>query len=230
MIAVIGDIHGCYFTFKELVGVIKEKYPKIKICCVGDLVDRGNFSFEVIEFIKNEKIKFTPGNHDYMFYYFINQPNSEIGQTWLYNGYEKTLASYENRFDKIEEHLKLIINAPIFIDSNDCFISHAGISKYYKSKLPKNFQNNLELLEKIIINDLNNEHGILWTREELLNIGKLQVVGHTRREEVFFNEQNNIVYIDTSIYTGNKLSSVIVDNNEIIDIISAAAKFEDLET
>ena len=55
------------------------------------------------------------------------------------------------------------------------------------------------------------------------------MVGHTRREEVFFQEQNNVVYIDTSIYTGNKLSSVIVDNNTIIDIISVPAKFEDLE-
>ena len=229
MIAVIGDIHGCYFTFKELVGIIKEKYSKIKICCVGDLVDRGNFSYEVIEYIKTEKIKFTPGNHDYMFYYFINQPNSEIGQAWLYNGYEKTLASYENRFDKIEEHLNLIMRAPIFIDLNDCFISHAGVSKYYRNKLPKNFQNNLAVFDNILAKDLNNENGILWTREELINIGKLQVVGHTRREEVLFQEYNNVVYIDTSIYTGNKLSSVIVDNNTIIDIISVPAKFEDLE-
>ncbi len=229
MIAVIGDIHGCYFTLKELVGIVKDKYPQIKIYSVGDLVDRGNFSFEVIEFIKNEKINFTPGNHDYMFYYFINQPNSEMGQTWLYNGYEKTLASYENKLDKIEQHLKIILSAPIYIDEDDCFISHAGVSKYYKNKLPKNFQNNLSVFDNILVNDLYNEHGILWTREELLNIGKLQVVGHTRREEVFFHEQNNVVYIDTSIYTGNKLSSVVVDKNKIIDIISVKTKFEDLE-
>ncbi len=229
MIAVIGDIHGCYFTLKELVENIKTKYPKIKICCVGDLVDRGNFSYEVIEFIKNEKIKFTPGNHDYMFYYFINQPNSEIGQIWLYNGYEKTLASYENRYEKISEHLNFIMQAPIFMDLSDCFISHAGVSKYYKSKLPKNFQNDLSSLDKIVSNDLHSEHGILWTREELLNIGKLQVIGHTRRDEVYFQEQNNVVYIDTSIYTGNKLSGVIIDDNKILDIIFVSAKLEDIE-
>ncbi len=229
MIAVIGDIHGCYFTLKELVEKIKSKYPAIKIYSVGDLVDRGNFSFEVMEFIKSERIRFTPGNHDYMFYYFINYPNSELGQPWLYNGYEKTLASYEGRFDKIAEHLNSIIQAPIFMDLKDCFISHAGISKYYKTKLPKNFQNDLSVLDKIVGRDLTNEYGILWTRSELLDIGKLQIVGHTRRDEVFHNKENNVVYVDTSVYTGNKLSAVIVEDNKILEIFSVPAKPEDLE-
>ncbi len=51
MIAVIGDIHGCFNTLKELVGKVKGKYPGIKIYSVGDLVDRGNFSYEVLDFI-----------------------------------------------------------------------------------------------------------------------------------------------------------------------------------
>ena len=48
MVAVIGDVHGCYYTLKQLVEKIKAKYPDISIYCVGDLVDRGNFSCEVI--------------------------------------------------------------------------------------------------------------------------------------------------------------------------------------
>ncbi len=31
MVAVIGDVHGCYYTLKELVDKIKNKYPNIKI-------------------------------------------------------------------------------------------------------------------------------------------------------------------------------------------------------
>ncbi len=55
-------------------------------------------------------------------------------------------------------------------------------------------------------NQVTNEHGILWTRDELIDIGKLQIVGHTRKENVMFNKLNNTVYVDTSVYTGNKLT------------------------
>jgi len=40
MIAVIGDIHGCFYTLSELVLRIKAKYPDIPLYCVGDLIDR----------------------------------------------------------------------------------------------------------------------------------------------------------------------------------------------
>ncbi len=229
MIAVIGDIHGCYLTLKELVDKIRAKYSRIKIYSVGDLVDRGNFSLEVLDFIQEEGIKFTPGNHDYMFYYFIHNPASELGEAWIYNGYEKTLDSYNNRFNKIEEHLNIIIRAPIFIDLPDCFISHAGISKFYESNLPKNFLSNTIKLENILRNDLDKTRGILWTRSELMNIGKLQIVGHTRREEVMFDMYSNVVYIDTSAYSGNKLSAVIIDNNKLLEVISVDTKLRDIQ-
>jgi len=228
MIAVIGDIHGCFNTLENLVKKIRDKYPSIQIYSVGDLVDRGKYSFEVIEFIKSEKIIFTPGNHDYMFYYFVNFPVSQMGSSWLYNGYENTIASYENRFEKISEHLNLIINSPLFLNLKDCFISHAGISKYYASKFPKNFRENLDSINEIVRNDLENPEGILWTRSELLDLGKLQVVGHTRKDEIKFQKSNNVVYIDTSIYAGNKLSAVIVEQNKVIDALSMPTIEKDL--
>lgn len=229
MIAVIGDIHGCYYTLIDLYSTIKNKYPDIDVYCVGDLIDRGNYSYEVFEFVINEKIKFTPGNHDYMFYYFINQPVSEIGRTWLYNGYETTMASYKNRMDKIPDHLQKISDAPLFLNLKDCFISHAGISKYYNKKLPKNFRNNLDSIAKIICSDLESEHSILWTRDELIDLGKLQVVGHTRKNEITYLSENNSVYIDTSVYTGNKLSAVIIDKNNIIENFSVQTYIKDID-
>ena len=228
MIAVIGDIHGCYYTLTELVKVIKSRYPDIKIYSVGDLVDRGKYSFEVVEFIKNEKIEFTPGNHDYMFLYFIEEPSSILGNAWIYNGSESTTASYEKRAEKIPEHMKFIRNACLFLNLDDCFISHAGISTYYKSKLGKNYLDNLDQLQKVVNDNLSSEHGILWTRDELVNLGKLQVVGHTRMNEVTLDQKSNTIYVDTSVYTGNKLSAVIVEENKVIEIISVPTINKDI--
>mgnify|MGYP003397945667 CR=1 FL=1 len=115
MVAVIGDVHGCYHTLKELVDKIKNKYPNIKIFCVGDLVDRGNNSFEVVEFVVAEKIQCVIGNHDFMFYSNMRDPYSLMAKSWNYNGAETTLASYKDKLNQMDKHLDLIINSPLFL-------------------------------------------------------------------------------------------------------------------
>jgi serine/threonine protein phosphatase 1 len=229
MVAVIGDIHGCLNTLRNLVEKIKDKYPSVDLYTVGDLVDRGIFGFEVVEYIKGEKIKFTPGNHDYMMYYFIKHPKSEIGKPWPHNGYETTLLSYNEHFDMLDEHLEFIICNPLFYNLDDCFISHAGISKYMKQLLPKDFPDNLSNFEEIIKDNLNKEEGILWTRNSLLNIGKLQIVGHSIKREITYVEKSNVVYIDTGAFLGNKLSAVIVEANKVIDRLEVRTHNSDIK-
>lgn len=228
MIAVIGDVHGCFYTLQNLVERIKQKYPDIPIYCVGDLVDRGNHSYEVLEYMISEKIVFTPGNHDYMFYSFMREPGSLMGNSWKYNGAETTLKSYINRSDKLNDHLDLINASPIFIDLDDCFISHAGISIYIKDKLPENFLTKPDESEKIFREDLFDQNSIIWTRSELMNIGKLQIVGHTHRKEVYFDSASDTLYIDTTAYGNNKLTGVIVEKNNLVETIEQDTTTDDV--
>ena len=52
-IYLMGDVHGCYKTLIELVN----KLPRnVKLCFVGDLIDRGSNSKEVIEFVKSNPL------------------------------------------------------------------------------------------------------------------------------------------------------------------------------
>ena len=182
MVAIIGDIHGCYFTFVELYEKILLAYPNIPVYTVGDLVDRGNHSFETVNFVIENHVFFTPGNHDYMFYHFFKDPSSVFARSWFFNGNETTLESYENREVEMFQHIEFIKNSPLYFNIPDCFISHAGISIQYDKFLPKNYKDNLDILDQLIMNDLRSERGILWTRDPLLDIGKLQVVGHTKQQ------------------------------------------------
>jgi serine/threonine protein phosphatase 1 len=228
MVAVIGDAHGCYYTLRRLVDKIKNKYPAIKIYCVGDLVDRGNYSCETIQFVIAEKINFTPGNHDYMFYSNMRDPFSLMAKSWRYNGAETTLASYKDKLNQMEDHLDMIKNSPLFFNLDDCFISHAGISKSLKEQLPENFLSNDTVLEEILSNDLFDQNSIIWARGPLLNIGKLQVVGHTHRKEVHFDKEANALYIDTTAYGNNKLSAAIVEQNKLVEIIDQQTCIDDV--
>lgn len=229
MIAVIGDIHGCLNTLKELVEKINKKYPGIAVYSTGDLVDRGRFSFETVQFVIDNNIVFTPGNHDYMFYYYFNYPSSEMAKTWLFNGSTPTLDSYSRHRDKITEHLNYIISFKLFVELDHCFISHAGISDYYKKFLGPEPLYDKTKLESLVYGSLEDMHGIIWNRDNLLDLGKLQIVGHTRQRNVEYNKKKNCVYVDTSVYTGNMLSCVIVDEGKIIDTLTVKTHVIDIK-
>jgi serine/threonine protein phosphatase 1 len=228
MVAIIGDIHGCFFTLEELYKKILTNYPDISVYTVGDLVDRGNHSLEVVNFVIANKIFFTPGNHDYMFYHFFKDPSSVFARSWFFNGNETTLESYENNETEMFKHIEFIKGSSLYFNVPDCFISHAGVSYQYEKYLPFNFRDNLELLDPLIHNDLRSDRGILWTRDPLLNIGKLQVVGHTKQQEITYVEDSNAVYIDTGACVGNKMSAVIVHQNKIIDTLDEKTHLNDI--
>ncbi len=228
MIAVIGDIHGCFFTLIALIEKLEKDFPEAEIYLVGDLVDRGKHSCEVFDFVKEKKLKFTPGNHEYMFYHYFNHPKSLFAEAWLSNGAVFTLKSYENRFERINEHLQLINHAPLFYNLKDCFISHAGISAFYSDIISPQILSDENKLDEIIRNDLVEPYSILWNRDPLINIGKLQVVGHTRMHEPKFIRENNALYIDTAAISGNKLSAAIVEDNKVLEIFAVPTNSADL--
>lgn len=228
MVAVIGDIHGCFYTLEELYKKIVKGYPGISIYTVGDLVDRGNHSYEVVKFIIDNKIIFAPGNHDYMFLHFFKDPSSVFARSWFFNGNETTLESYENHQDEMFHHLEFIKSAPLYYNLKDCFICHAGISVLYENLLPKDFRNNLDSLDSFIRNDLKTDRGIMWTRDALLNLGKLQIVGHTKQQDITLIEESNALYLDTGACVGNKLSAVIVHESNIIETIEEKTHLNDI--
>jgi len=217
-----------FFTLEKLYNEIISSYPGIPICSVGDLVDRGKNNYEVVEFIKKNRITFTAGNHDLMFYYFIKHPSSPLGRPWIYNGSETTLDSYSNRFNEMNQHLNFIIKAPLILNLDDCFISHAGISAYFSRKLGKKPLDDMKKLKSIVESDLNSEHGILWTRNKLMNLGKLQIVGHTRVDEVYFDKKSNVLFVDTSAFAGNKLSAAIIDKSKVVETLSIETDSRDI--
>jgi hypothetical protein len=78
----------------------------------------------------------------------------------------------------------------------------------------------MDKFKNVVESELNSEHGILWTRDKLMNLGKLQVVGHTSYEDVFYEKSSNAVYVDTRVFAGNKLSAVIIHESEIVDTLT----------
>lgn len=60
-IYIIGDVHGCY---KTLLALIKQLPKNAHICFVGDLINKGENSSDVLDFIIENNYDCVLGNHE----------------------------------------------------------------------------------------------------------------------------------------------------------------------
>lgn len=219
MFAVVGDIHGCVNTLKKLHTRVKEIYGDIDFYSTGDLVDRGNHSPEVIEYVIENEIHPVLGNHDRMFFSYFTNRESAQAQLWVYNRSEKTIYDYEQNPNLLVRHLEFISELPLFFDLEKYFISHAGLGKHWLSMFKYEKKIDPEMILKLAIENLDNDMGLLWNRSELLDIGKIQIVGHTPVPNFKFYKKQRAYYIDTGASNGNKLTALVSDGMDAVDII-----------
>ena len=88
---VIGDIHGC----ADLLMQMLERCPEeAEVICVGDYIDRGDQSAQVLRFLfEHPKITCLMGNHEAMLLKFLENPNGRA-KRWLRFGGIQTLESF----------------------------------------------------------------------------------------------------------------------------------------
>ncbi|WP_439124803.1 metallophosphoesterase [Marivita sp.] len=88
---VIGDVHGRI----DLLTTLVEALPKeTSIICVGDLIDRGDHSRDVLSYVMgHDSITSLMGNHEQLMLNFLKSPETQ-GRRWLRNGGLQTLASF----------------------------------------------------------------------------------------------------------------------------------------
>ena len=99
MTYIIGDLHGEYGSLLQLI----DKLPNdANLIFVGDLIDRGRKSKEVIQFVRENNYLCIHGNHEEMMCDYAkafeksypNIPSMIYYHSWIYNGGKETLLSY----------------------------------------------------------------------------------------------------------------------------------------
>ena len=115
----IGDIHGRFDLLERLWKVINFNAFYDTIIFVGDYIDRGLNSKEVVEFILDlvenypDNIILLKGNHEHMAETYFVDLSSEFFDVWERNGGQNTITSFgdlKNTGDALKElfpHLKL---------------------------------------------------------------------------------------------------------------------------
>ncbi len=126
---VIGDIHGHY---DALIGLFSHISPSAEdeVYFLGDLIDRGPKSSDVVKFVMDNGYNCILGNHEFMMLDVLarEQINPEAFQGWLYNGGYSTVISYGNKIPS--QHIHWIAQLPLYIDLEDYWLVHAGVDPY----------------------------------------------------------------------------------------------------
>ncbi len=131
----ISDIHGCYKTFYELVvNTIKLKKSD-HLILLGDYIDRGDKSKEVIDFIidlSGKGFNITPltGNHELMMTDAYH--NQDMLPLWLMNSGLSTLSSFDIQdIREMDNHyLDFFSNLEYYRVSGNFIFVHAGFDDY----------------------------------------------------------------------------------------------------
>ena len=143
---IIGDIHGCFDTFMALLKKIPEGDTVIS---VGDLVDRGPKSMQVVQYmIDHPEIKVVLANHEEMMFADILGNKSPYTGEWLAYQAKETLNSYKGCDPQlIKDHAKWMSELPLYLEFPETYmigedtdmgrkrhlvVSHASIVHVYK--------------------------------------------------------------------------------------------------
>jgi Calcineurin-like phosphoesterase len=74
--AVIGDIHGTFLEFQELLELVDYKSPHVKVILAGDIIDRGPLSAECVRLARELDLPCVLGNHEAKFLKWLKNKGS----------------------------------------------------------------------------------------------------------------------------------------------------------
>ena len=195
----IGDIHGSIDRLQDLMQKIPIDFANDTLLFIGDYIDRGPGSVEVVEYLMDLKkrvpeIILLKGNHEDMLEKYLDGTDRF---TYLLNGGQNTLDSYLSKTHRSDsfpipaEHIDFFKSLRLYYETEAYIFVHAGL----RPKIPLASQKSEDLL---------------WIRDKFIyskyNFGKPVVFGHTPLEKPLV--EPNKIGIDTGAVYGNALTCV----------------------
>lgn len=226
----IGDVHGRYDLLQLLIERIGEHsrgLPPVRslyIVLIGDLVDRGPQSAEVLAMLydlqrRNSDVIVLLGNHEEAMIQALDG-DIDVLRRWLKVGGDATLASFGigpiQRDQDAHDYLGIVRRAvpkawmtwlrhlPLSVRSGDYYFVHAGVRPGIA-------------LDRQVRDDL------LWIRNDFLqderDFGAIVVHGHSITADV--DIRSNRICIDTGAYRTGVLSAIYLEEGRQ-DILTAS--------
>ncbi len=218
---VVGDIHGCFREFQELLAKVHFSEEEDQLILLGDLMDRGPDSYPVLRRVMElrekmgDRLIFVRGNHEDIFLRAVFWGDD---RSWKRNGYEATVRSFEEHGERYRDYADWIEeNSVLFWKGEEIQCVHGGMT------VPE--------LEK------NTAHDLIWNRtaiRENFYSGRLTIIGHTNMEKPMYGDGNGgelipiscqkwqplpktgLIDLDSACVYGRSLTAMIVENGRFM--------------
>ncbi|PLV59442.1 metallophosphoesterase family protein [Thermotoga sp. KOL6] len=202
MVYAIGDVHGCFSSLRLLL----EKLPleeKDELVFIGDYIDRGPNSKEVVSFLvelsQHYKCTFLRGNHEEM---LLNCVKHGSGcDIWYFNGARSTVESFGG-VKRIYDFLEFFENTVYYYEKGNYLFVHGGV----RPGVPLEKQDPFDLV---------------WIREEFIYSenplpGRIVIFGHTPFTEPYVSRDK--IGIDTGCVYGGKLTALRIEDRTFFQV------------
>nr|WP_273230062.1 metallophosphoesterase family protein [Kosmotoga pacifica] len=203
-------MHGCFKSLRALIRKIRPQ-KKDRFVFLGDYIDRGPQSREVVDFLINFSTKydcvFLRGNHEAMLLDYLH--GGPWGKYWELNGMEATLRSYGGLEGIPENHIQFFENTKLYHTDSGYLFVHAGI----RPGIPLEMQKSEDLL---------------WIREDFIYYERpfkkgTVIFGHTPNYRAPLILEGKIG-IDTGCVFGGSLTALRVDDMKFFSVDCAETK------
>jgi predicted phosphodiesterase len=196
----IGDVHGCAHALATLIDAI-DPQPDDQIIMLGDLIDQGRDSAEVLDRLLELKTRcqliLIRGNHEEMLYAALESEQAlryweQCGGVATLNSY-RYLATLKNIPD---EHWALLGECRDYYETDEFIFTHAN----YLSDLPMKSQPEYQLRWALLDRAEARPHGS----------GKTVIVGHTEQPDSEVLDLGFVICIDTACWRHGWLTALEV--------------------
>ena len=224
---IISDIHGCKKQYLELLEKINLSNQD-HLYILGDTVDRGEQSIEVLQYIMEQKnVTYLLGNHDYTLYAFIRELGLNLNDfkndemKWAFRFWERdgglpTIDGFLNLSELEKKQIfEFLENANVYeeieYEGKRYILSHAGIMNFQEDKLLKEYS------KQDFFNGRMNYDTRYYQDENVYIISGHTPTFHIRkdRKPLVFQENGHIV-IDCGCVYGGRLAAYCVETGEVV--------------
>ena len=227
---VVGDIHGHFDEFDQLLQDVSFNPEVDRIISVGDYIDRGPHSARALEYLEKPWFYSVKGNHEAMLAASLNYEPG-IYDVWMRNGGEWS----EQVSEEVLQQFADIYNELPYIIEVDTIHGPVGV---VHADLPEaeNWEKLLSKLEKGKLKD-DQLQVMLWSRNSyrrlrmaMLYPGSYDAQGIEGVHRVYIGhsivgqprEFGSFFFIDTGAYANGQLTMVNLASEQVfaIDVIS----------
>ncbi|MCQ2755005.1 MAG: metallophosphoesterase [bacterium] len=197
----ITDIHGEVYKLKNLISKI-EFLPDDTIVFMGDYIDRGYFSKEVIDYVielgKRYNCVYLIGSHEYAYLHSRKKEEYYEYLFWNYGG-DATVDSYGSYENIYKIHGDFLENLKFYYLTDKYLFVHAGINPNYS-------------LEK------QEEEDLVYIRWNIIKskhkLPQKVIFGHTDLDKPYIDDDKIGIDLGCGKYPDAKLCALILDNGK----------------